>query len=127
MHAFFLQRYVGYMKNQTKAIIEMLICSTLWSIAGIFMKLLPWKGFTIASLRSLIAGLTLIVYIILKKYRFVFSKKTLLAGILTGCVYTCFTCANKLTTAANAIVLQFTSPVFVVVISAIVYGTKIKK
>lgn len=113
--------------NRTKGIIEMLICATLWSIAGIFMKLLPWNGFAIASLRSLIAGLTIFIYTLIKRYRFILNKKTLLAGILTGCVYTCFTCSNKLTTAANAIVLQFTSPVFIVIFSAILFGTKIKR
>ena len=113
--------------NRTKGIIEMLICATLWSIAGIFMKLLPWNGFAIASLRSLIAGLTIIVYIIIKRYRFVLNKKTLISGLMTGCVYTCFTCANKLTTAANAIVLQFTSPVFIVIFSALLFKTKIKR
>lgn len=115
------------MTKENKAILEMLTCAALWSIAGIFMKMLPWNGFAIASLRSLIAGLTIACYMHLTRRKFVLNKKTLLSGILTGCVYTCFACANKLTTAANAIVLQFTSPVFIVIISALLFGTKIKK
>ena len=47
------------MKKETVGTIEMLICAALWSIAGIFMKLLPWNGFAVAGLRSLIAGLTM--------------------------------------------------------------------
>lgn len=115
------------MTKENKAILEMLTCAALWSIAGIFMKMLPWNGFAIASLRSLIAGLTIAGYMRLTRRKFILNKKTLLSGILTGCVYTCFTCANKLTTAANAIVLQFTSPVFIVVFSAVLFGAKIKK
>ena len=115
------------MTKENKAILEMLTCAALWSIAGIFMKMLPWNGFAIASLRSLIAGLTIACYMCLTRRKFVLNKKTLLSGILTGCVYTCFACANKLTTAANAIVLQFTSPVFIVIFSALLFGTKIKK
>jgi drug/metabolite transporter (DMT)-like permease len=115
------------MKKENKAIIEMLLCATLWSIAGIFIKLIPWNGFAVAGMRSLIAGATIAVYMLIKKYRFVVNKKTLTAGILAGCVYTCFVCSNKLTTAANAIVLQFTSPVFIVIFSALIYKTKIKK
>lgn len=115
------------MTKENKAILEMLTCAALWSIAGIFMKMLPWNGFAIASLRSLIAGLTIACYMHLTRRKFVLNKKTLLSGILTGCVYTCFACANKLTTAANAIVLQFTSPVFIVIFSALLFGTKIKK
>lgn len=115
------------MKKENMAIIEMLACAALWSIAGIFMKLIPWNGFAIASIRSLIAGLTIATFMLLTRRKFHLTKKTLLSGILTGCVYTCFTVSNKLTTAANAIVLQFTSPVFIVIFSALLFGQKIKK
>lgn len=115
------------MKKENVAIIEMLICAALWSIAGIFIKLIPWNGFAVAGMRSLIAGITIAVYMAIKRYRFVLSRKTLLAGLLSACVYTCFVCANKLTTAANAIVLQFTSPVFIVIFTALIYKTRIRK
>lgn len=115
------------MNKENKAILEMLICAALWSIAGIFIKLIPWNGFAVSSMRSLVAGLTIAVYMLFSRKRFVLSRKTLLAGALSASVYTCFVCANKLTTAANAIVLQFTSPVFIVVFSALIFGTKIKK
>ena len=115
------------MSKKNIAIIEMLICAALWSIAGIFIKFLPWNGFAVASLRSLIAGVTIYVYMVIKGIKPIVCRKTLLSGALTGCVYTCFVCANKLTTAANAIVLQFTSPVFIVIFSALFFKTKIKK
>lgn len=115
------------MKKENLAIIEMLVCATLWSIAGIFIKLIPWNGFAVSGMRSLIAGLTFVVYMIIAKHRFVLNKKTFLAGLMSACVYTCFVCANKLTTAANAIVLQFTSPVFIVVFTALIYKTRIRK
>ena len=107
------------MKKENIAILEMLLCAALWSIAGIFMKFLPWNGFALASLRSLIAGLTIAFYMVLTKKRFVFTRRTVIAGILTGSVYLCFTVANKLTTAASAIVLQFTDPIFIVLFSAL--------
>ncbi len=106
------------MKKETAAILQMLLCAALWSIAGIFIKLLPWNGFAVASLRSLVAGLTIAVYMIAKKMRFSPDRRTLLVGVLTGCVYVCFAVANKLTTAANAIVLQFTCPIFIVLFTA---------
>ncbi|MDO5413171.1 MAG: DMT family transporter, partial [bacterium] len=115
------------MKKENLAIIEMLVCATLWSIAGIFIKLIPWNGFAVAGMRSLIAGATIAVYMLISRHRFVLSKKTFLAGVLSACVYTCFVCANKLTTAANAIVLQFTSPVFIVIFTALIYKTRIRK
>lgn len=109
------------MKKESFAILEMLLCATLWSIAGILMKFIPWNGFALASMRSLISGLTIALYMLLARKRFVFSRRTLIAGLLTGSVYICFTVANKLTTAASAIVLQFTDPVFIVLFSAILF------
>ena len=105
----------------------MLICAALWSIAGILMKLIPWNGFAIAGLRSLVAGLTIFAYMKITGKKLILNKQTLIAGIMTGCVYICFTCANKLTTAANSIVLQFTSPVFIVIFSAIFQKARIRK
>jgi len=115
------------MKKENKAILQMLTCAALWSIAGIFIKLIPWNSFAISCLRSLFAGITVLVFLRAKKYRIVFNKRTLKAGIIMGLVYTAFVAANKLTTAANAIVLQFTAPLFIVVFSAIIYKSKIKR
>ena len=112
------------MRKENIAIIEMLLCATLWSIAGIFMKFLPWNGFALASLRSLIAGITIFVYMLISGKRFHANRKTIFAGMMTGCVYLCFTVANKLTTAASAIVLQFTDPVFIVLFSALFFHKK---
>ncbi len=115
------------MKKEHLGILEMILCASLWSIAGIFMKLLPWNSFAIAGLRSLFAALTFVIWMAIRHYRFCLSRRTLLSGILTGCIYLCFTVANKLTTAANAIVLQFTCPVFVVLFSALLFHKKIRK
>ncbi len=115
------------MSKENKAIVEMLCCAALWSIAGIFIKLIPLNAFAVASMRSLVAGTVIAVYMAMKRYRFTFSRRALIAGLLEGGVYLCFVCANKLTTAANAIVLQFTSPVFIVIYSALFFGEKIKK
>ena len=115
------------MKKEHVGILEMIVCAMLWSIAGIFMKFLPWHGFAVASLRSLIAGLTIAVYMAAKRFRFTLNRHTLVAGVLAGSVYVCFAMANKLTTAANAIVLQFTSPVFILIFSALLFHQRIRK
>ena len=108
------------MKKEHIGILQMITCAVLWSIAGIFLKLLPWNGLAAGSLRSLVAGITIAVYMAL-------NRGTLLAGLLAGSVYICFALANKLTTAANAIVLQFTAPVFIVLFSAVLYKKEIRK
>ena len=115
------------MKKEHIGILQMIACAVLWSIAGIFLKLLPWNPLAACSLRSLIAGITIAVYMAIRHIPFSLNRGTLTTGILTGCVYICFVTANKLTTAANAIVLQFTTPVFIVLFSALLYKTKIRR
>lgn len=105
----------------------MLLCAALWSIAGILFKLIPWNGFAVAGMRSLIAGITIYISMRLMGFRYVLNRRTLIAGFFSGCTYLCFTVANKLTTSANAIVLQFTSPVFIIIYSAVLFGRKPKK
>ena len=94
------------MNRERIATLEMLLCAALWSIAGILMKLVPWNGFAVAGIRSLIAGITMYVCMRLMGFRYVMNRRTLLAGFFSGCTYLCFAVANKLTTSANAIVLQ---------------------
>ena len=115
------------MKQENRAILQMLLCASLWSIAGIFIKLIPWNFFVISALRSLFAGLTVLAYIKLKGYRIIINRRTLVPGLLLGIVYIAFVAANKLTTAANAIVLQFTDPIFIVIFSALFFGQRFKR
>ena len=115
------------MKKEHVGILQMILCSVLWSTAGIFMKMLPWHGFAVAGLRSLISGLTIAAYMAMKGYRFMINRKTLMTGCFAGVNYVCFAVANKMTTAANAIVLQFTAPVFILIFSALFLGQKIRK
>ena len=74
-----------HMKKENLAMLEMLLCATLWSIAGIFIKLIPWNGFAVASMRSLVAGLTIALYMLITKKRFVthVEKPLFLKKVLT--------------------------------------------
>ena len=115
------------MTKENKASLEMLLCAALWSIAGILFKLIPWNGFAVAGMRSLVAGITIYVSMRLMGFHYVLNRRTLIAGFFSGCTYLCFTVSNKLTTSANAIVLQFTSPIFIIIYSAVLFGRKPKK
>ena len=101
------------------AVIEMLACAALWSIAGIFIKLIPWNSFVIAGLRSLIAGLVVLSYMHMRGLRLAISRETVVPGIFMAGLFFCFVGANKLTTAANAIALQYTAPLFLMAFSAV--------
>lgn len=115
------------MNKERIAIIQMLVCASFWSIAGIFIKMIPWNGFAIAGVRSLFAGLAIFVCMRLMGISYILNRKTLMTGVFTACIYICFVCANKLTTAANAIVIQYTCPVFIVIFEVLFYGKKARK
>ena len=110
------------MDPKKKSIFEMLLCAALWSTAGIFIKMVPWSPFVIAGWRSLIAGGIAVAFLRGQKLRFVWNRHSRLAGLALALTLTLFVVANKMTTAANAIVLQFTAPVFIVIFSALLFG-----
>ena len=115
------------MNKNSAALLELVICASLWSIAGIFIKMIPWHPFVIAGFRSLIASLVVLVYIKIRKYKVVITKNVLLSAVLLCLTFFAFVVANKLTTAANAIVLQFTAPVFIMVYSVILFKQRFLK
>ena len=89
----------------------MAACSFLWSLAGLFIKLLDWNPFAIASARSAVSAVFLLVW--LRKPRFTFSFPQLAAAVASTATMLLFVAANKTTTSANAILLQYTAPVHV--------------
>ena len=107
--------------------LQMLACAVMWSISGIIIKYIDWSPLSIAGGRSLISAGVVIIYMLLTKMSPKVNKNVIWAGVsLFGCV-TCFVTANKLTTAANAIVLQYIAPAFVLIISALFLKHKLKK
>jgi Predicted permease, DMT superfamily len=99
----------------------MAVCAGLWSIAGIFIKLVPWNAMVIAGFRSLIAAVVVLVFMRMTGRRVKLNLSSFQSGVCIAATFFAFVSANKMTTAANAIVLQFTSPVFILIISALVF------
>ena len=88
----------------------MVITAFLWSIAGLFIKVIDWNPIAIAGLRSLIASFVLLVY--LGKPGIQLSFPLVAAAAANAATMLLFVIANKTTTAANAILLQYIAPVF---------------
>lgn len=114
-------------KAKKNAMLLMVICAILWSSGGILIKLISWSPLLIAGTRSMIAAVVLGVYMIYKKVSIKICKYSIGAGIgLCGCC-TFFVVANKFTTAANAIVLQYAAPVFILLMTAFLLKEKLHK
>jgi len=100
-----------------------LAAALLWSLAGVFIKFLDLYPLTIVLYRSLFASLVFAPF--LKRPDFRLSAPILVSAASYTAAISAFVSANKLTTAANAIVLQYTAPVFVFLLSRLVLGEKI--
>lgn len=107
------------MKKQHIAMLEMLLCACLWSIAGLFIKKINWNPIVIAGFRSLFAAGTVVVYTAFRRQKLFFNKRIAKSAFFLAATFLCFVAANKLTTAANAIMLQFTAPIFIMLFSVI--------
>ena len=103
--------------NKSVGILAMAATAILWSIAGLFIKIIDWNPFAIAGIRSLIASI--IIFLYLKHPRIHLSFPQIAASIANAATMLLFVSANKTTTAANAILLQYCAPVLTVFISAI--------
>ena len=113
--------------SRTVGILQMLLCASLWSIAGLFIKLVDGNGFVIAGFRGLFAAATTATYMLVAKIEFRINKTVIKNAIFMSILFFAFVVSNKLTTAANAIVLQFTTPVWIMLISAVIFKERLRK
>jgi len=111
-------------KSKPAAILAMAGCALLWSTAGILIKLVHWPPLAIAGMRSLIGGLLILLY--LKKPKSTLSFAQLAAAVSYAATMILFVTANKLTTSANAILLQYTCPVYVAILGAFILKERVR-
>jgi len=96
--------------KQGGAIAAVAICALLWSTGGLLVKIVSWNPFALAGVRSLIGGIVILLY--LRRPRFTWSFAQISGAVCYAACMICFVAANKLTTAANAILLQYTAPLY---------------
>lgn len=113
--------------SKKNAMLLMVVCALLWSMGGIFIKLISWNPLLIAGARSLIAGAVLGGFMFWRKVPLKFNRFSVFAGVGLSASCTFFVMANKLTTAANAVVLQYMAPIFILIISGLFLKKKIHR
>ena len=112
------------MERRNKSGLLVFLASVCFSTGGLFIKLIPWSPLAINGARNLIGAAVIGIYLLVTRHRIVFSRRVLIGALSMIGVTTFFAVANKLTTAANTIVLQFTAPVFVILFMAVIYRQK---
>lgn len=110
--------------SRPKAILYHVLTAVMWSLGGILIKLVNSNALAIAGTRSAIASL--IIWIYLKKPKFTWSAAQIGAALAYTGTVIFFVSANKLTTAANAILLQYTAPIYVAILGAWLLKEKVK-
>jgi drug/metabolite transporter (DMT)-like permease len=103
------------MNSKSTAIIFLLCTAILWSTGGFLIKFIEWHPIAIAGGRSIIAALIMWVYV--KKPKFTWSNIQIMGAVAYAFTVILFVIANKLTTAANTILLQYTGPIYVAMFS----------
>src|SRR5881394_3452469 len=96
----------------------------LWSTGGLFIKATQLSAFELSFGRSLLAAIT--IAILTRGEGFGINKITAITSILYAALLILFVAATKLTTAANAIFLQYTAPVYVLILEPLFYKEKFR-
>lgn len=98
--------------------------AVLYSIGGLCIKVIPWNGMAINGGRTAIAMVVIGIYLLLSHHPLRFNRWIALGALAVFGTNALYAVANKLTTAANVIVLQYTAPIFVMLFSALFFRRK---
>ena len=109
---------------RNRAILMVLAASLCFATGGLFMKLIPWNALAINGARNLIASFVIGIYILMTHHKLKFNPTVLIGAVSMAGVTTCYAIANKLTTAGNTIILQYTAPVWIMVMVYLFFGKK---
>jgi drug/metabolite transporter (DMT)-like permease len=97
--------------DRRKAVFYLLLTVLLWSTSGLLVKILNWHPLAISGIRSAIAAI--VIWIYLRRPHFVWSPALIGGAIAYLGAQSLFIAATTLTSAANAIFLQYTAPIWV--------------
>ena len=114
-------------RTRQRGVLFVFIAAVLYSIGGLCIKVIPWNGMSINSARNIVSVLVVGGYLLLTRHKLRFNRFIALGALCVCGTNVLFSLANKMTTAANTIVLQFTAPIFVILLSIMFWKRKPKK
>ncbi len=110
--------------KRAQAILLLVAAAVLWSLAGLLIKWVSLPALAVAGFRSAIALPVLLIYF--GRGAVNFSAAQLIGGASYAATVILFVSATKLTTSGNAILLQYTAPIYVALLSRWLLKEKIK-
>src|SRR6267143_2603946 len=111
-------------KATISPVLLVLGAAVLWSTGGLFIKATSLSALELSFGRSLLAAIT--IAIVTRREGFGLNRVTAIAAVLYAALLILFVLATKLTTAANAIFLQYTAPVYVLILEPLFYKEKFR-
>ena len=112
-------------KPASSPLLLVLAAAIIWSSGGLFIKWTTLSGLELSFGRSLLAAITVALFT--RREGFGLNRITLIASVLYAALLLLFVLATKETTAANAIFLQYTAPLYVLVLEPIFYKEKFRQ
>ncbi|HEY0790025.1 MAG TPA: DMT family transporter [Chthoniobacterales bacterium] len=109
----------------SRSVCLLILCAFFWSLGGVLIKAIDWNPLGIAGTRSLIA--LVIFSVFLPKSWSRLSLAVMAGAVAYAGTVTSFVFATKMTSAANAIFLQYTAPVYVALLSPWLVREKIQR
>lgn len=108
-----------------KGLLAVITAAVLWSTGGLFIKLLPFDALTILFYRSLFAGV--LFALLFRRVLFKLNALTLAISLMYAGLLWTFVTSTKLTTAANAIFLQYTAPVYIMLLEPLLFKVRLRR
>ena len=112
----------GATRDHQRALVLLALCGLFWSTAGLLIKLVDWNVGAIWSVRSAIAAAAL--WAVHRPSFARISAAEWRAACALAATTGLFILANRLTTAANAILIQYSAPIWVAVFGAWLLGER---
>jgi len=113
------------MMKQSTSYTILIIAALMWSLGGLFIKLVDLNPMAITGIRSLGAAVVLLIYI--KKPKLYWNRYFFSGVIAYSMMVILYVISIRLTTAANAIFLEFTAPIYVVAFSYFLLNERINR
>jgi drug/metabolite transporter (DMT)-like permease len=119
---------LGNLSDHTRGILLISLTAFLWSTSGLFIKVLTIDAFQISFYRCAIATVTVFLIANFRqvKPKFRFDLISNLCAASYAGILIFFVIATKLTTAANAIFLQFTAPAYLLFLEPLFLKSRFK-
>lgn len=111
-------------KAKNIGLLFILASAIFFSLGGVLIKMITWSSITINGTRNLFAFMVMLLYMKKIHHKIIINKIVAAGAVVNLLMNLTFVIATKLTSAANAIVLQFTAPIFLIIYIWIVWKKK---